>query len=228
MNHHQLFGVHTPTGSWVHRIPALPKLIAISLVILAAAWTRTVPAGLGLLVLAVVLLVASRVPWRRAFLISPMFLFVVAFVCSYPFFFGSRVQALVTACIIIGSLLLSRVITLTTPMMDLVDAMVWLARPLDWVGIGAERFGLAAMVMLRSVPYLADAFSRVGEAARARGIERNLFARVTPVVVDAVYYAQRTGEALGARGLGDAGTPRSPQRRIPEDGVRGGRVPDHE
>lgn len=201
--HHQLFGVHTPTGSWLHRLPALPKLVLLSATILTVVLLRRLPFSLGLLTLALVLLLVSRVPWRRAFVVAPGFLLMVAAVSSYPLFFGDPWRAPITFANLLGALYLGRVLTLTTPMMDLVDGLVRLAKPLDWVGIGAERFGLAAMVMLRSVPYLADSFGRVGEATRARGIERNIFARVTPVVVDAVAYAQRTGEAMVARGLGD-------------------------
>jgi biotin transport system permease protein len=85
----------------------------------------------------------------------------------------------------------------------LLDAVVAAARPLRWVGLSPERFGLAVSVMLRSVPYLAGAFGDVRDAARARGLERNPMAHLTPVVVRAVGYAQATGDALAARGLGD-------------------------
>ena len=51
---------------------------------------------------------------------------------------------------------------------------------------------------------LAGSFAEVGDAARARGLERSVRARTIPVVLSAVAYARRTGDALAARGLGDA------------------------
>jgi len=42
------------------------------------------------------------------------------------------------------------------------------------------------------------------DAARARGLDRDPRAVVVPAAVRAVGHARRTGEALAARGLGDA------------------------
>ena len=201
--HHQLFGLHIPTGSWVHRLPAWVKLLVAALTTIPAVLLRDPWLSAGQFSLAVALLLASRVPWRRAFPLPWLVWMMVAMVSAYPLLFGEPIDALVTGLNLVGSMYLGRVITVTTPAMDLVDTLMRLAAPLNWVGIGAERFGMAAMIMLRSVPYLVDSATRVGQSARARGLQRHLFARVTPVVIDAVGYAHRTGEALVARGLGD-------------------------
>ena len=55
--------------------------------------------------------------------------------------------------------------------------------------------------MIRSVPYLIGSIDDARDAARARGRDRNPALLLTPVVVGAVAYAERTGEALHARGL---------------------------
>ncbi|RJT76502.1 energy-coupling factor transporter transmembrane protein EcfT [Arthrobacter cheniae] len=104
----------------------------------------------------------------------------------------------ITAC-----LLAARAVTLTTPMQSLLDGVVRLVRPFRVVGADPERFALALSIMLRSIPYLAGLFMDVREAARARGLERNARVAVTPLVIGAVAYAHRTGEALAARGLGE-------------------------
>ena len=85
----------------------------------------------------------------------------------------------------------------------LVDALVAAARPLERLGARPERFGLAVAILIRSVPYIAGSFGEVRDAARARGLERNVATSLTPVAISAVAYARRTGDALTARGLGD-------------------------
>ena len=55
--------------------------------------------------------------------------------------------------------------------------------------------------MVRSIPYLIGSVGDARDAARARGRSRNPALLLTPVVLGAVSYAQRTGEALHARGL---------------------------
>ncbi|MHA7282930.1 energy-coupling factor transporter transmembrane component T family protein [Arthrobacter sp. TMS2-4] len=104
---------------------------------------------------------------------------------------------------IIACLLAARALTLTTPVQDILDGVVRLADPFRVLGAQPERFALALSVMLRSIPYLAGLFVDVREAAKARGLERNPRVAVTPLVIGAVAYAHRTGEALAARGLGD-------------------------
>ena len=64
-------------------------------------------------------------------------------------------------------------------------------------------FGNGEGVSKVGVPFLAGAFYDVRDAARARGLERHWVARLSPVVVRAVGFAQATGEALAARGLGE-------------------------
>jgi biotin transport system permease protein len=88
----------------------------------------------------------------------------------------------------------------------MLDAVVRAARPLRrWVD--PEVVALTLGVMLRSVPWVAGAFTEVRDSARARGLERSPRAVVVPVVLHTVAYARRTGEALAARGLTDPPAP---------------------
>lgn len=66
------------------------------------------------------------------------------------------------------------------------------------------RLGLAAVLMLRSIPALAATVAATREAARARGCERDPRTWLTPAAIRAVARAHATGEALVARGLGGA------------------------
>ena len=81
--------------------------------------------------------------------------------------------------------------------------VAWQVIALARFGADPERFSLTVALMLRSIPYVIGAFADVRDAARARGLERNLLARSLPVVIATVGYARATGEALAARGLGD-------------------------
>ncbi len=64
------------------------------------------------------------------------------------------------------------------------------------------RLGLAAVLMLRSIPALVATVAATREAARARGCERDPRTWLTPAAVRAIARAHATGEALLARGLG--------------------------
>lgn len=124
----------------------------------------------------------------------------------------------VTALVVTGNIALcvvaARLLTLTTPLQELMDGLVSLARPLRFAGADPERFGLTLALMLRSIPFLLGSARDVRESAMARGLERNPRALTVPVVIRAVAYARQTGDALAARGLGEV--PPSRHERVPE------------
>ena len=95
-------------------------------------------------------------------------------------------------------------VTLTTPMQDLLDALVGLLRPLRRVGVDPERVGLVLALAIRSVPVIAALAREVREARAARGAPALACARSPSRWSSArVRHADRLGEALAARGVGD-------------------------
>lgn len=112
---------------------------------------------------------------------------------------AARIVLNILVCIVAASLL-----TATTPVQRLLDGVVKAAGPFRRLGADPERFALTIGIMLRSLPYIAGTFSDVRDSARARGLERNPRALVLPVFITSVAFARQTGEALAARGLGEA------------------------
>ncbi|MFF1830911.1 energy-coupling factor transporter transmembrane component T family protein [Paenarthrobacter sp. NPDC058040] len=119
---------------------------------------------------------------------------------------AARIVLNVLVCVVAAS-----VLTATTPVQELLDGVVSLAKPFQRWGADPERFALTIAVMLRSIPFIAGAFSDVRDAARARGLERNPRALVLPVFITTVAYARQTGDALAARGLGEPEDDDSPR-----------------
>lgn len=198
-----LLAGYVPGRSWLHRAPLWAKFVGVvaagaasfvlldwrvSILALGAVVTAWLSAGLGIR-----RLVAS---WK---LVVPLAAVLLAFQWWQ--------QGPATAARIVANLLLCFVaaglLTATVPLRDLLDGVAALARPFRRFGADPERFALAIAIMIRSIPVLAGSFAEVGDSARARGLERSVRARTVPVVLSAVAYARRTGDALAARGLGD-------------------------
>lgn len=208
-----LFAHHVPGRSPVHRAPLGLK---VALVVAVGASTWLVPSWRGsLAVLAVpaaLTLVARIRPGRVArslVAIAPVLVLLGLFqVVTRGAGDAVKVVSGILACYLAGGL-----VTATTPVTEMVDGVVRLARPARrWVD--PEVVALTLGVMLRSVPWVAGAFGGVRESARARGLERSPRAVVAPVAVHVVAYGRRTGEALAARGLTD------PAPSPPDDGRR--------
>lgn len=201
---HTLLGIYVPGTSVWHRIgPGWKYLIFLAL---------TVPVvvigdprvALGGLAVAMALVATTRAPLRLGWSLPVGLVVLLAALALYHVIAGQWLVGVRVVATILTALFVARLILLTTPMPALIDALVAFAAPLRRFGLDPERFGLAVALMIRSVPYVVGSFGDVRDAARARGMERNLFALIVPVVVAAVAYARQTGEALAARGLGEA------------------------
>ncbi len=202
-NRDLLFGRYLPTGSWVHRIPVGLKYLLLLGLTVPALIIRTWWLSAIVLAFSVLILLGTKISIRLTLFPGRVFLIMLVIVASYQVWARNWQLSFVLPANILSALYLSRMLTITTPGPVLIDALIDFTRPLDRFGFRSERFGLAVAIMVRSVPFLLGSFSDIRDAARARGRGRNLFAQITPVVVSAVAYARRTGEALQARGIGD-------------------------
>lgn len=203
----RLFGLYVPGDSVFHRLGPGWKYLLLLAITLPAAVLRDWRVSLACLALSLLLLAACRIGLVRAWLLPGMVWLLAAMMLAYQLLAGTPGQGVSAVAVFLTAIYLSRLLTVTTPGSDLVDALIAGMRPLAVFGLSPQRVGLAIAVMLRSIPVLIDTFGQVRQAAMARGREHNWFALVTPVVVRAVGHAQATGAALAARGLGDAEEP---------------------
>jgi len=200
-----LFGNYRPGTSLWHRVGVGWKYLAVLVLTLPALLAQQpLVTAAGLAVTAVCLL-STRLPVRVTLSVPRGLLVLLLVLAAFQVLIGQPALAFAVPGNVLLAVLAARLIIITTPASLLIDALVGAADRLPFVD--GERLGLAVGIMLRSVPFLSGAFYDVRDASRARGVERHWVARLSPVVVRAVGFAQVTGEALAARGLGE-GRPR--------------------
>ncbi len=207
--HAFLVAGYVPGTSFIHRLPLGVKallLLGVAVVclaspiisVMAAAAVTTATLAAVMAAHFVAGLAGGRL-WRA---IKVMVVFLVL-IAAYQWWQHGPWVAWQVIAAIMATVLASNVVTATTPVDELLDGLAAVVRPLERFGADPERFSLTVALMLRSLPFVLGAFGDVRDAARARGLERNLLARSLPVVIATVAYARATGEALAARGLGD-------------------------
>lgn len=197
-------GLYRPGSGFLYRTPLrLKAAAALGLAAVGVAAHSAVITGVVLTLSVALLLVGARCPPARILRMLVPAVPVLGTLALYQVIAQGWLRAFVVVGGIAACLLLARSLTLTTPVPVLLDGVAALVRPFRVLGADPERFALALSIMLRSIPYLVGSVIDVRDAARARGLERHPRALVTPVVIGAVGYAQRTGEALLARGLGE-------------------------
>lgn len=200
---------YVPGASLIHRTPLALKaalLFAVAVLCLASPLISVMVGAVtttATLVLVVVAHFVASLSWQRMWRAVRMMLIFLVLIAAYQWWQHGPLTAWQVIAAIVATVLASNVLTATTPVDELLDGLAALVKPLQRFGADPERFSLTVALMLRSIPFVIGAFSDVRDAARARGLERNLLARSLPVVIATVGYARATGEALAARGLGD-------------------------
>ena len=207
--HAFLVAGYVPGNSPVHRLPLGVKALLLLAVAVLCLASPLVSERAGVVVTSATLAVVAAshfvagLAWPRMWRAVRMMLIFLVLIAAYQWWQHGPWVAWQVIAAIVATVLASNILTATTPVDELLDGLAALVQPLARFGADPERFSLTVALMLRSIPYVIGAFADVRDAARARGLERNLLARSLPVVIATVGYARATGEALAARGLGD-------------------------
>ncbi|MEU4838304.1 energy-coupling factor transporter transmembrane component T family protein [Nocardia testacea] len=199
-----MIGLYLPGHSLLHRMPAGAKLLSLLVIIVAATVLVRTPAQAGVLGLAVVaLFVLARVPWRVALAQLRPVVWMLALIAVVQVLTTSPARATVVCALLLISVALAALVTLTTRVTDMLDAVTRGLGPLRRFGVDPERVGLLLALAIRCVPLLAGIVREVADARRARGLQWSVTALATPVLVRALRTADAMGDALAARGVDD-------------------------
>ncbi len=204
MNPHAgVLGIHEPGDGWLFRIPVgIKYLLLLALVVPVLAFASW-PVTLGALLVVLLFHRTSGIRLSRALRLGWMMWSILAVLALFHLVTLAPEAAFVRPGNLLVAILAARMLTLTTGAPELLDALVWALRPLRFLGVNPDQVALAVALMIRSIPYLLGSVDDARMAARARGLERNPALLLTPVIIGAVAYAERSGEALMARGIGE-------------------------
>jgi biotin transport system permease protein len=196
-------GVYHPGSTVLHRIPAGVKLLVmflaiIGVVLLRSWWQLAIAAG----VVAVGYLLA-RIPARLAAAQLWPLRYVIVVVAVLQVIFSGWLQAVMVCGTLLLGVGIAALVTLTTRVSAMLDAVTGLLRPLRRFGVDPDRVGLVLAMTIRCIPLASGIVHAVSEARVARGAGFSLRAVAAPVVVRALRSADALGEALVARGVDD-------------------------
>jgi biotin transport system permease protein len=198
-----LLGDYRPAGTWLHRLPAGVKLVALAVIsVVLVVFGDWYVAVAGVLLAAALLLYAAGRP--AAVLRALRSVLVVAFLLgAWQAWQNGWPRAVSSVGDLVTLVLLASVLTTTTPVEAILDRIVRWLRPFRRFGVDPELVGLAFSLMIRAIPRIAEIADETRDAALARGLQRDPRARLTPLVIRVVVHARATGDALTARGIAD-------------------------
>lgn len=197
-----MIGLYSPGDSVVHRMRAGWKLGALALAVIGVTLLPSWPWVLGAAGVTAVLFTLARIRPRAALAQLAPIVVIVAFAGALNWIFQGWEAALMLALRVLVCVALAALVTLTTRVGDILDAMRAALRPFGR-RVDADRVGLVLALTIRAVPLMHDLVRAVLEARKARGAEGSMRAIAVPVVVRALQTADAMGEALAARGVDD-------------------------
>lgn len=205
----EIFGVYKTSQRWIHKIPVFYKFLALLILALILflplhRWIPSVPLWLvpsGALAAIMLLGATGGIGWKSWWSTLRPALLIFAVLAAYHVLVGTPDRGAAVLIAMTAAMFSIRILLETTPQAHLLDAVVKSMSLLRVVGINPERIGLAIHIMLRTIPLLLAVTQGVRDAAHARGVRIGPVKTATPLAVWAVAHAQKTGDALAARGL---------------------------
>ncbi len=204
-----MISVYLPGTSWIHRTPVRLKLLALAVVSMAILPVHD-PLVLGAALAGVLALYATLGPQglKQVLLLKPLvFLFLIIFLLHG--ISGSWVEGLVAVLRLVAMVLLANLVSVTTRMDDMLDAVMPLFYPLKIFGASPKKPALAVTLVIRFVPVLLSVYASLAEAYRSRTGKRGSWRLIAPFALQALRMSENVAEALTARGGADGLVPES-------------------
>lgn len=222
-----LLGRYLQGDSWIHRLDPRTKLLGtfafIFIIFLADNWmTYSL-----LVVFTFAALWASKIPMKFFWNGVKPLLWVILFTVALQMLFTSGGDIYfqwgflqITSFGVINSIyiflrfvliiFISTLMTLTTPPLQIADAIEAVMKPLEYLKVPVHEIALMLSIALRFVPTLMDEAQKIMNAQRARGVdfgEGNLFEQMKaiipiliPLFVSSLNRAEELATAMEARG----------------------------
>lgn len=197
-----LVGLYRPGSTVLHRLPVGAKLAGLAVLSVAIVVVRDPWWAAGSLLVALAIATVARVPLRTLARSARAVLLVALVAAALQWWVGGPAKAIETLLDLVSLALLALAVSITTPVNDILDALVRWITPLRRVGVQPERVALAFGLAVQALPGTVALAVETRDAARARGL-RHPRAYLTPFVIRVVARAHETGDALHARGIGD-------------------------
>ena len=194
----------SPVEIWAHRLPAGPKLAALSL------WTLLLfrvsdPTALLAALAAVVTLQATgglAFALYGARLLRPLWPFILI-VSLWHGWTSEHAAGASVILRLLAAVAAANFVTMTTRLSVMIAVIETLTHPLATFGLSPRRLALALALVIRFIPVMAERMTQIGDAWYARSPRRPRWRIMVPATLAALDDADHAAEALRARGGAD-------------------------
>lgn len=205
-------GAYRPAKGPLHRLRPGAKLLGLFTLAIAIMATANVWWTTGWLLLGVGLALLSGLRGADFWRVTRGFAIVAVPLFAFQAWQHGWERGFTVVGDLLALILAASAVTASTAMGDMLDTVTWALRPSARLGADPDRIALTFSLAIAAIPTILGIAQQTQQAARARGLDRSLRARVVPLVLRAVAHAHAAGEALAARGVGEHDPDPSPAR----------------
>lgn len=194
-----MIGLYQHRNSVVHRVPPASKLALLLLAGTGLFFLHRLPllcaALTGIVFLFPLAQLSLRVLWGQLKPAAVMLLCVFA----VQWIFAGYYLALESVLRLAALLLLAAWVTLSTRSSDLIDALLFVLRPLEYFSVKTDKIALLLSLTVTYIPLLFNHYQQLREAQRARCMEPTVLTLVLPLLIQVLKLADNLAEAIDAR-----------------------------
>ena len=196
-----MISLTSPNRTFLHDWPAGQKLAMLCIVTCALFLSDRLPVHLAALLSVLVVYVSAG----RTFLLSGLsklrilwpFLLVVA---GWHLVTGAHEHGTVILLRLMTAFSLANLVTMTTPLSDMMESVRFMSSPLERFGINSRAIEIAIALAVRMTPTLLAKGRDLSDSWRARSRKKTSWRVVLPFVLLALDDADRVADAIKARG----------------------------
>lgn len=211
-----MIGLYEAGNSWLHRLSAGWKFLALMLITSALSLTHSLYGQAGWIVFALALYplagLSLKHAWRAWLSLLPFFVVIIAVQWAT----SSWQTGLWIASLMYSAVLLAGLLTFTTQVSAMLALFERLLLPLARLGVNPWKVSLVLALTIRCIPSVSRAVSISRDAWKARGLGKPNFRIIIPVLVRLIRDSEAIGDAIAARGL-ESDPSRDSSHDLPRD-----------
>ena len=187
------------TPTWLHRIPPAVKLAALAIISLAVLPIKEWPIMWAGVLLVITVYVSLGQAARKRLAALRMVLPLIFGLGLFQWWVMTWEAAALSVARILLMIMLADLVTLTTPMQDLMRVIKPLLSPLKIVGLNTQKLALAVALVIRFIPVLFSQWQAQSEAWRARSSRKPGVKLIIPFIRQALTLSAHIAESIDAR-----------------------------
>lgn len=191
--------LYSEQHTWLHGIPAGVKLLVLAVLSTGLFLTDQLAVLAGATALCVAIYASLGGASRRA---RPLLIGVCvasALVAGFHLFMQHPALAGITVMRLLSATLMGIALTLTTRYSDLLQVFEWVLSPLQRVGFKTETLALQLALMLRFTEHFFVLWRRLDDAHRVRTGQAGGFKILAPLTLQMLMAARRVSDSLHLR-----------------------------